>query len=275
MSRLDTLMPYDYEDQANNEYVYLLSELKSSFLQRIEEAMANADVEDKVKAFARHCVDLHATCITFNYDCYLDEALYFTGSWNPGWGYGFFCRPSSVTVSQGTFEYAHASESKLLKLHGSINWRPRLGYTGSVALDAIVHHDEMSSFARDAEDLELIARHLESESVIVPPVLSKTDLGTRPALHGVWDLAFKRLSTADSMTFIGYSLPITDTSARTLFAEALSDLPPHLVRVVDFTSDERHRSKLKTRYRDVLGEIPDDHFFFDGAVDWIKTHLVD
>ncbi|MCE2407317.1 MAG: hypothetical protein J4G19_07415, partial [Pseudomonadales bacterium] len=64
-------------------------------------------------------------------------------------------------------------------------------------------------------------------------------------------------------------------SARTLFAEALSDLPPHLVRVVDFTSDERHRSKLKTRYRDVLGEIPDDHFFFDGAVDWIKTHLVD
>ena len=122
MSRLDTLMPYDYEDQANNEYVYLLSELKSSFLQRIEEAMAKADVEDKVKAFARHCVDLRATCITFNYDCYLDEALYYTGSWNPGWGYGFFCRPSSVTVSQGTFEDAHASESKLLKLHGSINW---------------------------------------------------------------------------------------------------------------------------------------------------------
>ena len=274
MSRLDTLMPYDYEDQANNEYVYLLSELKSSFLQRIEEAMANADVEDKVKAFARHCVDLRATCITFNYDCYLDEALYYTGRWSPDWGYGFFCRPSSVTVSQGTFEDAHASESKLLKLHGSINWRPRLGYTSSVALDAIVHHDKMSLF-HDVNDPNVVARHLEIEPVIVPPILAKSALGIQPALRLVWDLAFKRLSTADSVTFIGYSLPITDTSARTLFAEALSDLPPHLVRVVDFTSDERHRSKLETRYRDVLGEIPDDHFFFDGAVDWINTYLVE
>ena len=275
MSSLDALMFYDYANRAENEYEFLLTELKRAFLQRIEEAMANTEVGVEVRAFAKYCADRGATCVTFNDDCYLDEALYHTSSWEPGWGYGFLCRPASHTVTQHPIQRVLTSQMYLFKLHGSMNWRSRLGYKDPVALDAIVHHDEMSSFARDAEDLELIARHLESEPVIVPPVLSKTDLGTRPALHGVWDLAFKRLSTADSMTFIGYSLPITDTSARTLFAEALSDLPPHLVRVVDFTSDERHRSKLKTRCRDVLGEIPDDHFFFDGAVDWIKTHLVD
>ncbi len=271
MSRLDVLMPYDYADGAHHEYAFLLTELKQAFLQRIENAMDSTEVNRDVMKFARHCAELSATCVTFNYDCYLDEALYATKSWDPGWGYGFFCRPSSHTVAQNPLEGVLPSETLLLKLHGSLNWRTRLGYKDPVALDSIVHHDEMSSFSRSREDIELINRHLEGEPVTIPPVLSKAGLITQPVLRVVWDMAFKSLSDADAVTFIGYSLPPTDISAQTLFNEALSDLPLNAIRIIDLKARDSEKSDLKVRYREVLGDISDDHFYFGGARNWIEA----
>ena len=271
MSRLDVLMPYDYADGAHHEYAFLLTELKQAFLRRIRNAMDSTEVSLDAMKFARHCAKLSATCVTFNYDCYLDEALYATRSWDPGWGYGFFCRPSSHTVAQDPLERVLPSETLLLKLHGSLNWRTRLGYKDPVALDSIVHHDEMSSFARTREDIELINRHLESDPVTIPPVLSKAGLITQPVLRVVWDVAFKSLSDADAVTFIGHSLPPTDTSAQTLFNEALSDLPLDAIRIIDRKRNETEKNDLKVRYREVLGDISDDHFYFDGARGWIQS----
>ena len=199
---------------------FLLIELKRAFLLRIETAMASTEVGLDVMVFANHCAELRATCITFNYDCYLDEALYYTRDWEPGRGYGFFCRPASHVATQYPLESVLASEMFLLKLHGAINWRSRLGYKDPIALDSIVHHDDMSSFTRSSEDVDLIERHLESGSVTIPPVLSKSGLFTQPALRVVWNMAFESLSAADAVTFIGYSLPSTDISAQILFKEA-------------------------------------------------------
>ena len=106
----------------------------------------------------------------------------------------------------------------------------------------------------------MVARHLEPEPVIVPPVLSKSDLVAQPVLRLVWSLAYEHLSTAEAVTFIGYSFPATDTSARVLFAEALADLPPDAVTVVGLETDEIGVAALKTRCRDLLGPIPDDCF---------------
>ncbi|MCY3812051.1 MAG: hypothetical protein OXH15_09670 [Gammaproteobacteria bacterium] len=83
-------------------------------------------------------------------------------------------------------------------------------------------------------------------------------------------MAFEHLSTAEAVTFIGYSFPATDTAARALFAEALADLPPEAVTVVGFETDEVEIEAFKTRYRDVLGPIPDESFFLGGAQDWVQ-----
>ena len=275
MSRLDALMPYDEVDGAESEYAFLLIELKRAFLLRIETAMASTEVGLDVMVFAKHCAELRATCITFNYDCYLDEALYCTESWNPGWGYGFFCRPASHTVAHHPQEGVLASKMLLLKLHGSLNWRSRLGYKDPVALDSIVHHDDMSPFPRSREDVDLIDRHLESQQVTIPPVLTKSGLFTQPALRVVWNMAFESLAAADTVTFIGYSLPTTDISAQILFSEALSDLPRDAIRVVDLKSEDNDKRTIKERYRDVLGDIPDENFEFQGALEWVKTLKVD
>ena len=271
MTRLHELMPYDHRHGAANEFALLLAELKDAFLRTIQHALDGVEIHpgSDLLAFARHCADTNATCITFNYDDLLDAALSAAGGWNPYWGYGFFCQPSANTVSDFS-QGPHASDLLLLKLHGSVNWWPRLGYPKPFALDAIVHHQGWEGISRRLFPPEVVARHLGSEPVIVPPVLSKSDLVAQPVLRLVWTLAYEHLSTADAVTFIGYSFPTTDTAARVLFAESLADLPLDAVTVVGFETDDIGAEALKTRYRDVLGPIPDDCFFLDGALDWVQ-----
>ena len=265
MTRLDALMPYDYADDAGNaanEYAFLLSELRRAFLGRLREARQGDIEQDELDRFAKFCADNDCCCITFNYDDFLDEALARTEHWNPYRGYGFFCRSSRdgiFSLSLGAMD----SRLLLLKLHGSINWRPKLGYANPVALDSITHHHDWSG-----RDLD--SHHLEPEPVIVPPVLSKSSLVEQPVLRLVWSRAFAELATADQVTFIGYSFPTTDIAVRTLFSEAMEDLPRENITIVNLARDEAGEDITRKAYRAALGPIPDDQFYFGGAVEWIR-----
>ena len=164
MTRLDARMPYDYAHDAGNaanEYGFFLTELKRAFLNRLQEARQGDVGREELDRFAKYCADNGCCCITFNYDDFLDEALNRTGHWNPYRGYGFYCRSSGdgiTGISVGKMD----SHLLLLKLHGSINWRPKLGYANPVALDSITHHHGWSGRGLDSH-------HLEPEPVIVPP----------------------------------------------------------------------------------------------------------
>ena len=251
-------MPYDFNQNADD--ALLLSELKP-FLHRLSRATRIAK---------HHFNALLATnqsdCITFNYDDFLDEALS-TGRWTPD---GFFCRTSLDAVSAVNHR-APLAGLRLLRLHGCVNWRPRLGHSEPFALDSIVHHHEWEGNWGNRFPRSLIAQHLETEPVIVPPVLAKSSLLAQPVLRLVWTLAFEVPTRAKKVTFIGYSFPSTDLASRTLFSEALRDLPSENIRVVDLATEEADIERFKTRYRSVLGEIPDHRFSFDGAVPWIRT----
>ena len=265
MTRLDALMPYDFADDAGNsanEYGFFLTELKRAFLNRLQEAR-QGDIEDEqLDRFAKYCADNGCCCTTFNYDDFLDEALDRTDSWNPYRGYGFFCRSSRDTIA--SFSVGEmGSRTLLLKLHGSINWRPKLGYANPVALDSITHHHGWSGH-------DLDSHHLEPEPVIVPPVLSKSSLVEQPVLRLVWSRAFSELAIADQVTFVGYSFPTTDIAVRTLFAEAMEDLPRENITIVNLASDVTEADAARSAYRAALGPIPDEQFHFGGALEWIR-----
>ena len=269
MTRLDALMPYDYAEStgnAANEYGFLLSELKRAFLERLHEARNGNVHREELKRFANYCEANRCCCITFNYDDFLDEALARTGSWNPYWGYGFFCQSSLDTIAS-LDEVEKNSVLQLLKLHGSINWRPKLGYANPVAIDSITHHHDWPGVSLRYPQ---VAGHLEPEPVMVPPVLSKSSLVEQPVLRLVWSQAFDSLATAHEVTFIGYSFPATDMAARTLFSEALKDLPREDINVVNLSRDELEAEATRERYRAVLGGIPDEQFHFDGTLQWIR-----
>lgn len=143
------------------------------------------------------------------------------------------------------------------------------------ALDAIMHYQAWDGLTNWANPRPEVARHFEPEPVIVPPVLSKSAVVAQPILRLVWTLAFDVLSGAEGVTFVGYSFPPTDTAARVLFAEALRDLPAANIAVVGLERTDQSQQELKARYRDVLGSVPDESFFFDGALPWARTLATD
>lgn len=269
MTRLDQLMPYDYSAGVVNEYEFLLSELKQHLVARVKRARDVEPTNELITDVAKLCISQNATCITFNYDDLFDEALYRTSSWNPAWGYGFYCRGSRTVTSQVQVD-EQDSQTLLLKLHGSVNWYPKLGASQPFAIDAIVHHVDwlnvdLGRFAGTRTDLN---RHLEDSPMVVPPVVSKSALSVEPILRLVWTRAYEELVNATTVIFIGYSLPSSDTASYTMFAEALADLPATSIFVVGLENSEDGKNRLMSRYKELFGDIPDDHFELDGAVNW-------
>jgi hypothetical protein len=218
MTRLQGRMPYDTGDAIAQQSL-LLSELMREFRRKITFARQKEFHKEELAAFAHVCVNKGATCITFNYDNVLDQALWEVNKvhagnpfhmqpkhWHPDGGYGFFIRPASLAV-QDRDQYMEITSMLLLKLHGSINWYPRKGERPPYDIKALHHAEDW--FGKDLLDAipaaqELIARHFEPDPFIIPPVLDKTALSKEPVLQVVWSLAKNALHSASRIYFVGY-----------------------------------------------------------------------
>lgn len=289
MTRLAGGMPYDFRAGADKQFDLLLSAVKGAFLNRLEAARKGESAnQGELILFAAHCVSSRINCITFNYDDLLDEAICHEApssdpeyGWSPDWGYGFPSQVSESCVTGPRYIPGGLGPALLLKLHGSVNWRTGLGHPRPYAVDGIMHHEHW--FRRpgggDAK-LDDIEQFLEKEPVMVPPVLTKTDLVEQPILRLTWSLAINVLRRAKRVVFIGYSLPLTDVAAGFLFREGLRHLEPATaITVVDFARDDRDReeklSRLLEAYRAVFRGIGADRFHFSGAAAWIRDNLTE
>src|SRR5437016_9103985 len=124
--------------------------------------------------------------------------------------------------------------SLLLKLHGSINWRSRLGEVTPHGPAALLHHENWIPQAGLVQyESQQIESHLEPAPFIVPPVLVKSELSAHPVLRVVWELAHDTLAHATIVVFIGYSFPATDLASRILFRETLANRANLNVRIVN------------------------------------------
>jgi hypothetical protein len=212
MTRLTGGMPYDFQTGSERVLATLLSEIKLEFITRLRKArQKEPSAPGELWLFARHCVGYFISCLTFNYDDVLDEAMYstFPGghvkgiSWNPDWGYGFPCRTSESLTGDILVEPAPTGRSRLVKLHGSLNWRIPYGYPKPYGAEAIRHHESWSErFGNAKPALEPVERLLESEPLIVPPVLTKAEkTRTKPRRSGQgWWLATARCSQTSHLS---------------------------------------------------------------------------
>lgn len=287
MTRLAGGMPYDEAHGAKHILDALLADLKGVLLRRIQDARQVRTHEAEMKGFAAYCLLRRVNFITFNYDEILDESLEHmskvmtTGErkWHPNRGYGFYCKPARNLAGIPTLESNPRSMPVVLKLHGSMNWFPRRGAAPPFRVDDIVHVSRWSETTKaagsDLNALQIdrqVKQHIGPTPFIVPPVLTKSDLVDQPLLQLLWSQAFDLLRAADQVIFVGYSLPVTDIAASQLFSEACrSRYPtPLQVKVVDHAAsgDEKKREQIKTAYRKIFPGLPDDRFFFDGALPW-------
>ncbi|MDP9236002.1 MAG: hypothetical protein M3P30_01155 [Chloroflexota bacterium] len=270
MTRLDSQMPYDAEVGASDELSLLLSDVKRAFITTIEEARKGDVQSDALQSFAKVSIELNATLVTFNYDDILDAELYASDSahrWSPDAGYGFRCEPSLSSVRGGGYDtgYYTAQAPLLLKLHGSMNWRTRRGYAPPYALDAIVHHEDWSTQMTFNEE-HYVSFHIAPDQFIVPPILAKSGVSAQPVLRLVWWLAFRALSEARRVVFVGYSMPATDIAAKFLFRESIRD--PRQIRIVNLAQDSSESSELERAYRRVFPDLKSEQFDYRGAMSW-------
>src|SRR5262249_28582098 len=144
-TRLEGRMPYDRSRGAQRDFEWLRDRIRQLFLRRLETGIEGEPCHpSELQRFARHCIKQKCTCITFNYDTLLDRALWEANpteisegsSWTPDRGYGFPCRTSEHAVLAGK-AVGGPSTMLLLKLHGSLNWRVRVGQPRPYMVDDI------------------------------------------------------------------------------------------------------------------------------------------
>lgn len=289
MTRLAGGMPYDFRTNAEKSLASLLFELKRAFLNRLDSAKSKGtSFPGELWLFAGHCVLQRVNCVTFNYDDVPDKALwqfnpvwYAPTSWSPDWGYGFPCRMSEAAVRDTETGFGESGPMTLLKLHGSVNWRVPLGHATPYSAEAIRHHEPwFEHYGPGKISLDAIEPFLEPEPLMVPPVLTKTEIQGQPILRLIWSMAVEVLRRAKRVVFLGYSLPLTDIAAAFLFREGLAHLDGQAaVTVVDFARDDGERDSklpgLLAAYHKVFPTITRDQFSFAGAIEWIRTNLIE
>jgi len=263
LTRLDSGMPYDQTRGRNELFRVVLSRVKVLFAKRLSELRATTIHTAELGSFASYCLQHNASCITFNYDDVLDKVLYEHGKnrhpfWTPDAGYGFFCRPRQLLIHNMPV-FMDKPGILLLKLHGSVNWRIQLGTQSPFRIDSFYHAaDWFEPYTTVAPvAIEYAEKHLEPTPFIVPPVLSKTALLAEPILRYVWNLACETLESAREIVFVGYSLPLTDLAASTLFSEAISRSSPPDIRVMIYHAKEEERQRILNSYKKLFGEKVD------------------
>ena len=177
--------------------------------------------------------------ITFNYDIGLDYALF----------------THKMQFDYGLGEPPAGDHTLLLKLHGSINWArcPNCKALEVVGFDKVVLHeagrdDPVYMRLRQACQGHNICHGVPREMAIVPPTWNKTQHYREIAQ--VWRAAAQRLSEAENIVIIGYSLPATDEFFRYLFALGTVGTA-RLQRVIVFNPD----SGVDEKYRALLGPM--------------------
>ncbi len=157
-----------------------------------------------------------ATVITFNYDLLVELAWYIEVQNRSIDMTRIYPVPLTYIASRmGTVLGGSESTSglRLLKLHGSLNWR----YSGPGSPPGDVIYD-MGINGREGWTVEGISSRYDNadllssdrDPMIVPPTAVKSSYYNNRTLRSLWVQAADALRAAEELVLMGFSLPVTD-----------------------------------------------------------------
>lgn len=253
-------LPSERRSILYDELVGIIVRLLSNASKSVGESNDNKETYLK---FAARLAATEVTIITFNYDLLIEILLEQTSNWQRYYGYGAHIPTASAAMptSPHTFQLQRFSEEldinrsrvTLLKLHGSINWgKPIIADDQSNAIYQLPIRGGFSiaDFAVQTEFGSPFTQYFKP--VIVPPVLDKSLWLRNPTFRVLWNMAMEAIDNAETITFIGYSLPVTDFMAEFMFRQGINlHSTETKIVVVD-----PNASELRKRYLDVFGSAP-------------------
>jgi hypothetical protein len=179
--------------------------------------------------FASEVLEPGDAVITFNYDVALDRSMRRSGKWTIRDGYGF-------EIERLPLEH---SPCRLLKLHGSTNWRGELfgGMEGfgqwngpSLGERPVIDRVEFEYLGYDGlSDTRCHNGRVRIDSLIMPGAKKQfyidTSLGREWSefWDSLWYQAEDALRMSDEIYIVGYSLPEYDARARDLLAKGIQE----------------------------------------------------
>lgn len=199
--------------------------------------------------------------ISFNYDLWLEKALFKKGIWQPRDGHGYrfeyYSQPLednviTITGEAGVGEFHESkkfsakqtSRVKVLKPHGSLSWRfgRKEAENGLIILEkddenACIAYNNTWYFppTKFSKDLELAL-----EPLIVPPTPVK--IRSHPLLWDTDKDVFRAISEADVIVTIGWSMPETDQYFKDIVSRALNDRKEQIKKMI--ICDKRNQDTL-------------------------------
>lgn len=162
-----------------------------------------------LKKFQTYLLKNCSSIITFNYDLLLEKYLYQQDLWYPKDGYGF----QFTEIPEINSNYNKVSSSiKIFKMHGSLNWLPSSIFNSSFKLKWFDDDNNyfFPKYLKEEKGNPFIYQGgFSSEGWILPSWIKKFQY---PELLGVWNSAYKSLKESDEIIFVGYSLPLADST---------------------------------------------------------------
>ncbi|MGA9351407.1 MAG: SIR2 family protein [Anaerolineae bacterium] len=228
--------------------VYLIARLLKDTLEWLEmDRHATRDLA--------HCLTEEDAIISLNYDIIVDTAL--AQEFGPRRvNYGVDIRLFYHWYPDEHYEPARAHQAELsrdlYKLHGSLNW---LYCPNCQALDVTLAEKGVLRIFDEEEAAVCLRCHLPYQALIITPTLLK-DYANGLLLQ-VWRNAEERITRADRVVFIGYSLADADVEIKCMIKRATYNCWSQrgqrpTVIVVD---REGAGTEAEERYRRLFGEI--------------------
>ncbi|MFA5339453.1 MAG: SIR2 family protein [Candidatus Omnitrophota bacterium] len=217
-TKLITIRLYNYDGliKVRNNIIKIICAVLKESLENLD-----SDVTDK---FAEN-VNKEDVIVSTNYDIVIDNALARRRNIN----YGFRLRKNifPVTWSDGTMRAGHSpmfeinrGDIKLLKIHGSLNWLycPRCD-----EIDITVGEKGVAKYLGSEYRLCCSNENCTSEyePLIVTP--TKFKIYENRILKETWAMSKERISEANEIIFIGYSLPEADVEIRCLLLNGFNE----------------------------------------------------
>jgi hypothetical protein len=215
--------------------------------------------------------------VSLNYDLVTDTAIRLASGWKYV-DYGFPIR-HAVSHDEKPNLIDDYSPTMLYKLHGSLNW---LFCPLCRSVDIIDGHVSGEHYIYD-EAKRKIERCSVCNVLYEPVIITPSFLKSYENLYitYMWRQAESRLAEADTIVFIGYSMPDADMILRCMFRRAyythmqLTSGKKSTIRVIDYDPnyEPAHPNGVYTRYKHLFGEIDYDHRGFSSYIAECKTRF--